>query len=331
MGSIATEQEHYGLLRFANPDLSIPASERGLFSPPANKEVVEAKLPLHDLRTSPSIIQGPAGLDVQGFAYIQHQSALSDETWFSGTNIEDIYLPEVCSLICNITGAKRAIINQCAFRRKHVELQTDPSFYLKRDAPLDQELAKLPTDVPFVYGKEAGGSLEPARITHIDYSSAGLRSTVRECRKDITAMAQNCIDKEARGERPRYAAYSVWRPVKPVKRDPLAVCDWRTLDQSVLQYFDYRCLSNVNKGGEHMNDACVLKVPTEEQKEGMKWYWVPEQKPDEVLILKFADTAVEQDGGIAAGCAHGSPVLVGAEEQDEPRVSIECRVLAFWE
>lgn len=53
---------------------------------------------------------------------------------------------------------------------------------------------------------------------------------------------------------------------------------------------------------------------------------MPEQKQDEVLIIKFADTAAETDPNVAACCPHASP---GAEEKEE-RPSIECRILAFW-
>ena len=242
-----------------------------------------------------------------------------------------MYLPEVCELVCNVTGAKNAIVNNCAFRRKHAERQADPNFYLKKGDALDLELGKMERDTPMVYGKEAGGSLEPSRITHIDYSVEGLRRTARDCRKDITEMARACIDKEAKGEKARYAAFSVWRPVKTVRRDPLAVCDWRSLDKSLLKYWDYRCLSNVKEGGEYMMDACGITVPDEKQKQQMKWYWMPEQQTDEVLIVKFADTLAEWDESVTAGCPHSSPVVVGTENEKEARMSIECRVLAFWE
>jgi hypothetical protein len=61
------------------------------------------------------------------------------------------------------------------------------------------------------------------------------------------------------------------------------------------------------------------------------WYWMPEQQPDEVLILKFADTAADSEHPeMAGGCLHGSPQIPGTEGEEEARCSIECRVLAFW-
>lgn len=56
---------------------------------------------------------------------------------------------------------------------------------------------------------------------------------------------------------------------------------------------------------------------------------MPDQKPDEVLIIKFADTAADGNPNIAGGSPHSSPEVEGTEDA-EPRNSIECRVLAFW-
>lgn len=63
---------------------------------------------------------------------------------------------------------------------------------------------------------------------------------------------------------------------------------------------------------------------------GQRWYCKTDQTPDDVLILKFADTASERDPGMSAGCAHCSPVVKGTEENAEPRMSVEARVMAFW-
>ena len=57
---------------------------------------------------------------------------------------------------------------------------------------------------------------------------------------------------------------------------------------------------------------------------------MPEQKPEEVLIIKFSDSASAEDEGVAAGCIHCSPMLPGTEDE-EPRCSVECRVYVFWD
>lgn len=113
-----------------------------------------------------------------------------------------------------------------------------------------------------------------------------------------------------------------------MKRDPLAVCDWRSLDKSELQAYHYRSLSDINANGEYIMEAHSVLPP--KKPETQRWYWMPEQTEDEVLILKFADTAAEHDHEISGGCAHLSPTLPDVPEKEEPRCSIECRVLAFW-
>ena len=55
-----------------------------------------------------------------------------------------------------------------------------------------------------------------------------------------------------------------------------------------------------------------------------------DQMPDDVLILKFADTLSERDSKVASMCAHCSPVVHGVREEEEPRMSVEARVMAFW-
>ena len=189
-------------------------------------------------------------------------------------------------------------------------------------------------DSSAVYGKQnAESSLEPARPVHVDYTSDGLRRTARYCRHDITETFREVLEAEdarARGEDvsvPRYAAYSVWRPIKTVKRDPLAVCDCRTLDKSELARDDYRAISDVKPEGEYILDYWALLPPKEKEK--LKYYWLPEQQPDEVLVLKFADTKADEDPNIAMCCAHGAAEIPGTEDE-EPRMSIECRVIAFW-
>ena len=116
-------------------------------------------------------------------------------------------------------------------------------------------------------------SSEPARVAHVvssrthaarvaipnfaqDYLVNGLRKVARWARKDIAAVAASALEAEdamQRGEpakAPCYARYTVWRPLEPVKRDPLAVLDWRSLDESELVTFESRILSGITEDGE---------------------------------------------------------------------------------
>ncbi|KAI5357770.1 putative hydroxylase/desaturase AsaB [Septoria linicola] len=154
---------------------------------------------------------------------------------------------------------------------------------------------------------------------HVDYSENGLKAAARYNRKDICDVAQPALDAEDRGERPRYA---------PVRRDPIAVLDWRSVDESEVVATQNRALSAVLESGEFMREMLIHVPP--KCPEALRYYWVPDQQPDEVLIIKFADTGATDGSGIAKHCIHGSCVLPGTE--DEPaRESIECRVMAFFD
>lgn len=134
-------------LRFADVDPSIDHDQRGLFCLAARKEVKDIPVEINDVRTDSRIVKGSGGLDAQGFAYIRHHSALQDsDSWFSGQNIEDTYIPEMCDLVCKATGAKKAIAINSVFRGKPVDLQLDPLFYFKRGSELDVMLSHIPKD-----------------------------------------------------------------------------------------------------------------------------------------------------------------------------------------
>ena len=165
-----------------------------------------------------------------------------------------------------------------------------------------------------------------------DYSVNGLRKVARWGRKDIAAVAASALEAEnaiQRGEpakAPRYACYSVWRLLDPIKLDPLAVLDWRSLDESELVIFESRILSGITEDGESTRESSLLTPPHSPRSQ--RWYWMPEQKLDDVLIIKFADAGAE-NLGLAKECVHCSPAIPGTKHQPLRR-SVECRVFAFW-
>ena len=146
MGSI--EQDVYASARYMEPDDSITAEERCLYLFPAAKVVKDVTHKLHDIRTSSDIEQGPEGLDVQGFTYLKHDSALSGEQFYEGRNVEETYFPEMVDLICKVTGAKRAIVDGVAMRRRIANEETsNPYHVMRRGCDFDKVLSKLPRDV----------------------------------------------------------------------------------------------------------------------------------------------------------------------------------------
>lgn len=56
---------------------------------------------------------------------------------------------------------------------------------------------------------------------------------------------------------------------------------------------------------------------------------MPKQEPDEVTVLKLADTGSEKDPTISGGVPHNAAVL-DQVNTNKPRRSIEVRVIVFW-
>lgn len=145
------QKEHppvsYGIFRFVEEDPSIPASERALFASPAKKEAKDIRLPIYDYRSDDNITKGSAGLDAHGFTVVSHTSALKGED-FLGPRVEDVYLKECEELVKQITGAKVAVVNNVALRRKLAAAQVDKNFYYKRGGPLDVAIGQSLRDKP---------------------------------------------------------------------------------------------------------------------------------------------------------------------------------------
>lgn len=104
--------------------------------------------------------------------------------------------------------------------------------------------------------------------------------------------------------------------------------DYRSIDKSELAITDFRVPSELTESGEYIVKAWLHTPP--KNREALKWYFMPEQKPDEVCIIKFSDSASAENESIAAGCVHCSPAIPGTENE-EVRESVETRVYCFWD
>ena len=142
----APHSSAYGVFRFLEPDLSVPAQERAIFAGPASKDVREERIELHDFRTSTNVAREGRGLDVQGFTYVNHTSALTPDEMLYGSNAEDIYAPEMIDLALRVTGGKRAVVHNIAFRRKLATKQVDLYHVQRRGNEMDVAVKKQPCD-----------------------------------------------------------------------------------------------------------------------------------------------------------------------------------------
>ncbi len=132
-----------GTVRYNVPDLSVKPEDRGLFSGPAHKYGEDVEVDLYDPTTAPDIVQGPEGLDIQGFTYVKYPSVLSEDDWLMGTNVEEKYVPEVQAMVQQVTGAKKVVVNHLGIRKRLANNNVDPTFYRKAGDKHDEAVKNL--------------------------------------------------------------------------------------------------------------------------------------------------------------------------------------------
>lgn len=86
----------------------------------------------------------------------------------------------------------------------------------------------------------------------------------------------------------------------------------------------------VSGEGESENEGGGGADGGEKPEEALKWYYVSDQEPDEVLLIKFFDSASLGDERDQAGGPYNGSPGIGDAGVGEARESIEVRVVAFW-
>ncbi len=214
-------------------------------------------------------------LDREGFLLRRAPSAVRD--FYDKAEVERVYYPEVEKLLKAETGAAKVVIFD------HTVRNTAP----------EQQAAR--------------GVRGSASRVHNDYTETSAPQRVRDLLPPEEA--------EARLKR-RYAEINVWRPIKgPVKSNPLALCDARTLDPADLIPSELRY---PDRTGETYAASYSPRH---------RWFYFPEMRADEVLFIKCFDSARDGRARLSVHTAFDDPATRPA---DPPRESIELRAFAFF-
>lgn len=149
----------------------------------------------------------------------------------------------------------------------------------------------------------------PAHSVHSDFTPAGAL-------KNLESVIPDAAEREELLKR-RILAINVWRPLKTVQRDPLAVCDWATLNWQEDRITNRMVLPH----GWHELGKYAFR-------ESQGWYYLSEQQPQEALIFTQFDSESEQaeEGGMTL--PHTAFVVPDTETLPA-RESIEIKMFAF--
>ncbi len=155
--------------------------------------------------------------------------------------------------------------------------------------------------------RSRSGPRQPATRVHVDHTD---RSGPQRVRDLLGGDAEELL-------RGRSQVINLWRPIlnEPLRDAPLAVCDSRTLamDDLVPSDLVYR---------ERVGETYSVKYSPAHE-----WYYAPEMRRDEALLLKIADTKKDISARFMPHTSFTDPTTPA---DAEPRQSIELRTLVFY-
>jgi hypothetical protein len=150
----------------------------------------------------------------------------------------------------------------------------------------------------------------PSFGAHVDYG----RRTIEEITRDnLGAEADYWLAK-------RVVLMNFWRPIEPVFRSPLALCDASTVQRSDLHD------SEVRGGLMDMNRPPLFGYNLSYNPDH-RWYYVPRMQPDELFAFKLYDS----DASRPQWTGHTAIVDPETPADAPPRQSMEIRTISFIE
>ncbi|OLN86002.1 Uncharacterized protein in dcmA 3'region 2 [Colletotrichum chlorophyti] len=199
----------------------------------------------------------------------------TEKDFLDDAQIKASYYTETEELLKTVTGASRIFIFDHTIRRQ-------PPSASSRD-------------------RAARG---PVQRVHIDQSYKAALSRV-------PFHLPDSADELLKG---RVQIINVWRPIKTVQRDPLAIADAGSVSDSDLVVTE---LIYPNRRGE----TYAVRHSNKHQ-----WFYKAGLTPDEVILIKCFDSKTD---GRARRAPHTAFVDPTAAENAPPRESIEVRALVF--
>lgn len=154
--------------------------------------------------------------------------------------------------------------------------------------------------------REPGIPRQPSTRIHGDYS---VKSGPQRVRDVMGEEAEMLLER-------RFAIVNVWRPIRgPLRDAPLALCDAQSVAPGDLVAADlvYR---------DRIGENYLMTY-----RPGHRWFYVPEMRADEALLLKCYDSAEDGRTRFVPHTAFTDPT---APADIPARESIELRTFAFY-
>ncbi len=148
----------------------------------------------------------------------------------------------------------------------------------------------------------------PAFGAHVDY---GRRTIEDMARPILGAQADHWLGR-------RVVLMNLWRPISPVHRTPLALCDASTVQPGDLHESEIR-------GGLDDPERPPLYGYNLSYNPGHRWYYTSRMQPDELYAFKLYDSDATHPQWTGHTAINDPETAAGAP----PRESIEIRTISF--
>jgi hypothetical protein len=156
-----------------------------------------------------------------------------------------------------------------------------------------------------VADRAAGAPRQPVGRVHVDHTEQSGPQRIRDL---LGEQAEDLL-------RGRAQVVNIWRPIRgPLRDAPLAVCDAGSVaaDDLIASDLVYR---------DRVGETYSVRYRPQH-----RWFYVPEMRGDEVLLLKCYDSATD---GRARFAPHSAFLDPTAPDVVLPRESIELRTFVF--
>ncbi|WP_013320533.1 CmcJ/NvfI family oxidoreductase [Gloeothece verrucosa] len=151
---------------------------------------------------------------------------------------------------------------------------------------------------------------EPVKVVHNDFT---LLSGYQRARDELAALGVDNIEELLQK---RFSIVNLWRPLaEPVQESPIAVCDGQTIALT-----DFMAADLVYR--ERVGETYLVSYNP-----AQRWYYFPQMRRDEVLLLKCFDSDSNCQTRFTAHTAFDDPT---SSADAPPRESIELRTLVFY-
>ncbi|EME39476.1 hypothetical protein DOTSEDRAFT_56848 [Dothistroma septosporum NZE10] len=164
----------------------------------------------------------------------------------------------------------------------------------------------------------------PNMAAHVDQSYRGAHQILEVMPEPFHSQLTALSNKG------RWGLITLWKPIQQVRREPLAVCDARTVPESDLRTAIASVGRDPPRPGQlkeqKMSKTTDLEEWLIEANPDHQWYWASNMKSSEAWLFKIYDSKLDGTARRTPHCAISTPY-----DEGPARESCEFRCFVAWE